>query len=119
MLAQQIGRRPWRGEPVGVDIRATADFIRPIRAAIVTDIRLYREGLSDLLSRAGVAVVATADGDSAVRAMLLARPDVALLDMSMATWRDDLRALMDSGCEARVVALGLLEAEPQVLACAE
>jgi two-component system nitrate/nitrite response regulator NarL len=94
-----------------------------VRVAIITDIRLYREGLRALLARAGVDVIRTTDDgdseDAGVSCVLATRPDVALLDLSMPSWHDDLRALINSGCETCIVALGVLESEPDVVACAE
>jgi two-component system nitrate/nitrite response regulator NarL len=92
-----------------------------IRILIVTDIRLYRDGLADFLAkRERLAVVGTAD--SRATAVGQARdlaPDVILVDQAMpaggATIRD-LLALMPS---PKVLALGVAETEGDVIACAE
>jgi two-component system nitrate/nitrite response regulator NarL len=92
-----------------------------IRVVIVSGIRLYREGLADLLARAeGIAVLgSTADGQSGVACILELLPDVALLDMSILEHAAMIRAIADAAPAVKVVALGVWETERHVLACAE
>jgi two-component system nitrate/nitrite response regulator NarL len=91
-----------------------------MRITIISNIRLYREGLAEVLGRHGVEVVGTAgsgpDGVDCVRA---AMPDVALLDIAMLDGSAMVRALADSAPGVRVVALGVPETDGPVLACAE
>ena len=56
----------------------------PVRVVVAEDQMLTREGLVRVLSDAGVTVVAeVADGNAAVRAVALERPDAALLDIRL------------------------------------
>lgn len=67
----------------------------PVRVLLIADIRLYREGLSEILQRvAGMAVVAVAaDRPTAVRAAKGLRPDVIVVDTAMIAAPDALREL--------------------------
>ena len=73
-------------------LRATA-----VRALVASDIRLYREGLTDGLARSGrVEVVGTAaDAGTAVAHARGLAPDVVLVDLVMAGWEDAVRAIVD------------------------
>jgi two-component system nitrate/nitrite response regulator NarL len=91
-----------------------------MRVAIITNIRLYREGLADLLARRGFEVVATAaDGRAAVDCVRRALPDVAVLDMAMLDSATTVRALVDVSPAVRVLAVAVPETERHVLACVE
>ena len=93
-----------------------------VRVLILSDIRLYREGLLEMLGRAGedIAVVATArtwsDGEPQIRAL---QPDVVLLDMAMPDSEGVARAMSRHSPAIRVVALGVREAEGDLVRCAE
>jgi DNA-binding NarL/FixJ family response regulator len=97
-------------------LRATA-----VRALVASDIRLYREGLTDGLARSGrVEVVGTAaDADTAVAHARALAPDVVLVDLVMAGWEDAVRAIAGGEGDACVVVLGVREVEDEVIACAE
>lgn len=92
-----------------------------IRIVIVDDTRLYREGLAQILSRVeGFGVPGTADTHaSALDAVRTLHPDVVLLRMDMPEAADILRAVVSSGAGARVIALGLVERDQDVIACVE
>jgi len=92
-----------------------------MRIAIVARIRLYREGLADVLGRQdGIEVVGSAsDGDAGVATVRALQPDIALLDMTMLDNADTVRALREAAPGVRVVALAVPETEPHVLACVE
>jgi two-component system, NarL family, nitrate/nitrite response regulator NarL len=91
-----------------------------ISVAVVADIRLYRDGLADLLRRAGVDVTATAtDASSAVECILRTKPEIALVDLAMPSWKTMVAALRSHTCETRTIALGVVEREDQVVECAE
>ena len=93
----------------------------PTRVFVVAEIRLYREGLAELLGhRPGLAVAGTAAGlDEALRGARAARPDVVLLDMAMLDGIATARTLARVSPDARVVALAVPESERHVIACAE
>jgi len=87
---------------------------------IVTDIRLYREGLAHILRREhGVGVVATVSAAEALRAVADSRPAVALVDMATDGALRTIRALALGAPELKIVALAVQEAEGEVIACAE
>lgn len=92
-----------------------------IRVGIVDHIRLYREGLAQILGREpGIDVVGmagNADGDCADLRDL--RPDIVLFHMPLPENLNALRAVVQLTPEARIVALGISETEDEVLACVE
>lgn len=92
-----------------------------ISLAIVADIRLYREGLAEVLGRQPeIRVVGTASNDeTCVRQIAQAAPDVVLLDMAMPGSVSIAGMLGDSGAGIAVLALGVPETESHVLACAK
>src|SRR2546427_12154545 len=92
-----------------------------IRVAIVADTRLYREGLAQVLGRdAGLCVVATAArGDEALAALPDLQADVILVDMAMPESRGVVRVILERAPRSRVIALGVVEDEDDVLGCAE
>ena len=88
---------------------------------IVSDIRLYREGLVDLLRREPGFVVV-----GAVRSFVEAQeriagdaPNVVLLDVSMSDSLIFVRQVARLAPGARLVALGVPETDNDVIACAE
>jgi DNA-binding NarL/FixJ family response regulator len=95
--------------------------IAVISLAIIVDIRLYREGLAEVLGREpDIHVVGTASGDEAgISGIVRATPDVALLDMAVSASAAIARMLGESGTGIAVLALGVPETESHVLACAE
>ena len=92
-----------------------------IRVLIVAEIRLYREGLAEMLQgEPEIDVVAIASGaDEAVRELRERQPDVVLLDVAIPENAWLARALMAAVPGARIVALAVPEIEQEVLACAE
>jgi two-component system nitrate/nitrite response regulator NarL len=92
-----------------------------IRVLIVAEIRLYREGLADMLrEETGVDVVATASGaDDAVRALREKHPDIVLLDVGIPDNAWLARALVAAVPGTLIVAVAVPEAEDSVVACAE
>src|SRR5688500_16879683 len=88
----------------------------PISVAIVTTVRLYRDGLAlAFAAEDGVEVVGTA-GDAAVALRLARGADVVLLDMTV---EDSLGLAHLLSASADVVALAIAETEASVIACAE
>lgn len=95
-----------------------------IEVVIVSDIRLYREGLERFLGRDGrlEAVGAASDWPEAERLIGEHEPDVALVDLSMPDAAEHIRRLLHLGSDARatkVVALGLTGTETEVIGWAE
>ena len=87
-----------------------------IRVLVVSDIRLYRDGLAQVFAdeRRLAVVGAAADAPAAARMAAEHSPDVALVDMAMP----------QSGAAViapavKVVALGIRENEQDLIACAE
>src|SRR3990172_8122277 len=92
-----------------------------IRLLIVADIRLYREGLMQVLaSQPRLAVVGSAaDLPEALRRATEREFDVALIDMAMPCGMQAIRALTAGTPPVKVVALGIPEIERDLIACAE
>jgi two-component system, NarL family, nitrate/nitrite response regulator NarL len=93
----------------------------PIRIAVASGIRLYREGLAASLGGlVAFEVVATAvDAERSLDALAAARPDVVLLDASGERSVRAVRALASALPSARVLALAVVEAEADVIPLAE
>jgi two-component system nitrate/nitrite response regulator NarL len=92
-----------------------------IRALVVSDIRLYREGLAAALSAGSrCEVVATAPtGFAALEATEAHRPDVVLLDLALVDAGDAVAHLAAVDPPVKVVALGVREVPSEVIALAE
>lgn len=95
--------------------------MKTIRVLIAADVRLYREGLAQVLSREPMlAVVGTvATYDEAMSAGRELRPDVILLDMQMARSPETVQEVGRVDPNVKVVAIGLTDAEGSVVSCAE
>ena len=93
----------------------------PIRLLIITDVRLYRDGLAAALgARDGLEIVACAGtSDEAVRAALDFAPDLALLDMAMRDGLETVRALAKHAPSLPVIAYAVDDAGETMLACVE
>lgn len=91
------------------------------RVVVVSDVRLYREGLAALLAEDGrLEVVGTANGEAeAVESLRRDPVEVMLLDMSAPGALSTVRRIFEGFPQTRVVALGISEERAQVLACAE
>jgi two-component system, NarL family, nitrate/nitrite response regulator NarL len=91
------------------------------RIVIVGEIRLYRDGLADLLGRkSDMDVVGTAaERDAAYQTIVNLSPDIVLFDMAMAGSHQVIATIRELVPEARVVALGVADREEDVLECAE
>jgi len=88
---------------------------------IVSEIRLFREGLAELLARHGsLSVIGIATRcDQAVQLARELNPDVIVLDQALPDSLDLSRTIGDVQPNIRVVALGLSDAGESVLAFAE
>jgi two-component system, NarL family, nitrate/nitrite response regulator NarL len=92
-----------------------------MRVLIVTEIRLYRDGVSDALRQLPDVdvVVSAATGPAAVLAAKRAACNVALLDMALKGSGAVIAALLAANPDVKVVALGIVEDSPEIVACAE
>ncbi|QUQ65647.1 LuxR C-terminal-related transcriptional regulator [Kutzneria sp. CA-103260] len=92
-----------------------------LRLFVVTGIRLYREGLAEILARLpDIEEVGTAqDGREGLAGVSRFRPHIVLLDMSLLDSLETARAMARGTPSVKVVALAVPETQSHVLACAE
>ncbi|GAC1382490.1 MAG: hypothetical protein NVSMB48_13180 [Marmoricola sp.] len=92
-----------------------------MRVLVVADIRLYREGVAGALrALADVETAATAsNGPAAVIAARSSECNVAIIDTTLPDSRETIAALFAARPALKVVALGVREEGPDVVACAE
>jgi two-component system, NarL family, nitrate/nitrite response regulator NarL len=92
-----------------------------IRACIVSDVRLYRDGLAEILGgQRQIAVVASlAYGDGDLDEAEQLQPEVVLLDVAGSEGEAALRRFVGRLPEAHFVALTVSDSEAQIVACAE
>jgi DNA-binding NarL/FixJ family response regulator len=92
-----------------------------IRILVVASIRLFREGLAQILDhREGLTVVGMArDSKEALAKIQELTPYIVLLDMADAESHAVAREIGNLNPQIRVVALSVTEVEGDVLACAE
>lgn len=88
---------------------------------VVSDNRLYREGVAALLAQSqDVYLVGTAPSSAAAAgAMASASVDVVLVDMTMLDAVSTVRAIVAADGSPKVVASSLSGAEPEIVAAAE
>jgi two-component system nitrate/nitrite response regulator NarL len=91
------------------------------RVIIVVGVRLYREGLAQLLnSQEDFDVVGTAsDGRAAAMRLEEVEPDVALIEMAVSDVETFVDALAKRPSRIPLVALGISGSDSDVVACAE
>ena len=93
----------------------------PVRLLIVATVRLYREGLLQLLRESPdvevVGVAATAS--DAILALREREADVVLVDVPRDSRLGTIRAILDWSQTSRVVAFGVAEVENEVIELAE
>jgi two-component system nitrate/nitrite response regulator NarL len=97
------------------------DVPRPMKVAVVSRVRLYREGLVLVLGTVcGIEVVGSAgDGPEAVDLLAAARPAVAIVDAFLVTAPALLPSLRQAHPAVRVVAFGVREDPTEIISCAE
>jgi two-component system nitrate/nitrite response regulator NarL len=95
--------------------------LQAVRILVIADIRIYREGLAQLLAREPrFRVVGSAAGQEEAFALLQDTwVDVVLLDMAMAESMVAVRAIVAALPEVKVVALAVPETEDDIVSCAE
>lgn len=92
-----------------------------IRVAVVSEIRLYRDGLAQMLGTDGrfdVVGTVTSYDDGLARIAELA-PEVALVDLAAADGPGLVHALLEQAPSVKVLALGIDETEAGVIPLAE
>jgi DNA-binding NarL/FixJ family response regulator len=92
-----------------------------IRLVIIAEVRLYRDGLSQILGRSDeIEVVLTASHwRAAVTRLPEVRPDVVLLDIPAAQARAALHEVAAATSSARLVALGVTDEDVAIVSWAE
>jgi two-component system, NarL family, nitrate/nitrite response regulator NarL len=92
-----------------------------VRTCVVSDVRIYRDGIvAALVNAPGVTCAGIAHlGLDGVNQVLSERPDVVVVDMGAREALTLVRALRRAIPEARIVAFGVDESESEVIACAE
>lgn len=92
-----------------------------VRTLLVVSTRFYRESLASALPRNGsIAIVGTASGRRAALACALSlKPDVVLLDASVAEGQEIVRALNAPANAPRVVVVAITEVPDSIIAWAE
>jgi len=90
-----------------------------IRVLIVADVRLYRDGLTQVLERRpGFLVVGSApDATRALGEAANLSPDVLLLDMTMRGAAATVQLLVERMPTLKIVGLAVTESEEDVIAC--
>jgi two-component system nitrate/nitrite response regulator NarL len=102
--------------------RTVRSVIPMTRVLIVASIRIYREGLAELLRTANdeFAVVGTeSTGREAVERVDETSPDVTLVDMDVPDLGDISTAFATRSPRIPLVAIGVTDSDSEVLACAE
>jgi two-component system, NarL family, nitrate/nitrite response regulator NarL len=91
------------------------------RVLIATDVRLFREGLDEILRRrAGLSVIGTASNAAeALSRVGELLPDITLVDVGMTSSLACVRAMTRLCPEMKVLVLGVADIESDVLDCAE
>lgn len=92
-----------------------------MKAAVVSRVRLYREGLALVLStRCGIEVAGVAgDGPEAEELIATTRPTVAIVDSVLVTAPDLLPSFRRAHPPIRVIAFGVGDDPTEIIGCAE
>ena len=103
------------------DANRVAGSAHQIRVIIAISIRLYREGLSEMLERhEGFKVIAlAADYRTALERSRELQPDIVFLDITMADGLQLVHELRVTAPDAAVVATAVAETGQEIVACAE
>lgn len=92
----------------------------PVRTVIVADVKLYAVGLAAIVPGDRVQVVGTAQTrDTATALVQSARPEVALVDITMPEALDLMRQLRADPPPVNVIAFGVSDDLTTIVACAE
>ncbi len=113
------GRAQW---PPGARVQSGTDPPPlPLRAVIVSELRLFCEGLANILRSGDVITVAGTAGDQRGAEEIISRmdPDLVLLDVDFPEALSLVHDIRERNERASVVALGVFESADEVVACAE
>lgn len=113
--------RPTPNEPRDARERGAREVNGSIRVGIVTDVRLYRDGLKQCMERLehiAVAGMAT-DAESAIEMAATIRPDIVLLDMSMPSSVATVPEIHSASPATKVVAFAIAGDESDVISYVE
>jgi two-component system nitrate/nitrite response regulator NarL len=117
-----LARTTSRGLASEPDARATGPggTDTPIRVFLVSDVRVYRDLITDALSEEeGFEVTGSAAGDVAGMAVAMSEPGVVLVDAASVSGLAAVRALAVAAPEAKIVAVGISDDEHTVIALVE
>lgn len=92
-----------------------------IRVLIISDIRLYLDGLAEIIGQhEDIEIAGTCEIlDEALSVVSKLSPNVVLLDMAMHNSITAIRAVKRFDSSIKVVALGVPEVDREIIACAE
>jgi DNA-binding NarL/FixJ family response regulator len=92
-----------------------------MKVLVVTEIRLYRDGVAESLRRLPFveSAISASAGPDAVMSARQGECDVVLLDMALASGTPTIRALLAARPNLKIVALGVDDDSPEVVTCAE
>jgi len=99
----------------------TPPHVRTIRILLIALVRLYREGLANVLAHTnGLTVVgAEPHGREVLARTIDLAPDIILLDLTVPHGHALVRELRQNGLNVPVVAIGVDGSEAEIVACAE
>lgn len=107
-------------EQAAQDVKSLPTACGPLRVFILSDVRLFREGLVLLLLRdLSVIVVGASPASNAGARIAEVRPDVVLLDANLKDMPGCAQCVRDIAPEIKIVAFALGEVDQELLACAE
>jgi len=93
---------------------------RRLRIFILSDVRLYREGLALLLAQQqSIEVVGSASATLAIGDIVELQPDIVLLDASVVDVRALARRIRDVTSDSKLVAFAICEIDEEVIGCVE
>jgi two-component system, NarL family, nitrate/nitrite response regulator NarL len=93
----------------------------PVSVFIVSDVRIYREGIASNLAHCrDLTVLGTSAGTTdTIERVSSTRPDIIVIDVSATQSPALVRALQDRPAPAKIVAFGVEESEDEILCYAE
>ena len=92
-----------------------------IRVLIVTDVKLYQQGLQRILEDQGglTSCGAAATSGEALNTIESCQPDVALVDLAMQDSHGVIRHIVQSNPAPKVLVMGISETDNDIISCAE